>query len=130
MRLRSASTAASLAESVSRASSIATVAPFANAINTFEGRKFDYTPRNRFEEEYSRFPTQEIERIRNDVVMDALSAVSIRMGAMRQGRKSIIFVSEGFTVMLPPQLQRGNAQDPIDPAVAAAGTALSAMVVP
>ena len=41
---------------------------------------------------------QEVERIRNDVVMDALSAVAIRLGSMRQGRKSIIFVSEGFTV--------------------------------
>ncbi len=37
------------------------------------------------------------------------------MGAMRQGRKSIVFVSEGFTVMLPPQMQRQNAQNPIDP---------------
>ena len=77
----------------------------------FEGRKFDYTPRNRFEEEYARYSTQEVERIRNDVVMDALSAVSIRMGAMRQGRKSIIFVSEGFTVQLPPQMQRQNGQN-------------------
>ena len=95
-----------------------------SAVQRFEGRKFDYTPRNRFEEEYSRFPTQEIERIRNDVVMDALSAVSIRMGAMRQGRKSIIFVSEGFTVMLPPQLQRQNAQRPTDPFQAAAAAAV------
>ena len=86
-----------------------------SAVNRFEGRKFDYAPRNRFEEEYSRFPTQEIERIRNEVVMDALSAAAIRMGAMRQGRKSIIFVSEGFTVMLPPQMQRQNAQHPTDP---------------
>ena len=95
-----------------------------SAVQRFEGRKFDYTPRNRFEEEYSRFSTQEIERIRNDVVMDALSAVSIRMGAMRQGRKSIIFVSEGFTVMLPPQLQRQNAQQPTDPFQVAAAAAV------
>src|SRR5688572_8175501 len=89
-----------------------------SAVQRFEGRKFDYTPRNRFEEEYSRYPTSEVERIRNDVVMDALSAVAIRMGAMRQGRKSIVFVSEGFTVMLPPQMQRQNAQNPIDPLTA------------
>ena len=89
-----------------------------SAVQRFEGRKFDYTPRNRFEEEYSRYSTAEIERIRNDVVMDALSAVAIRMGAMRQGRKSIVFVSEGFTVMLPPQMQRQNAQNPVDPLTA------------
>ena len=95
-----------------------------SAVQNFEGRKFDYTPRNRFEEEYSRLPTQEVERIRNEVVMDALSAAAIRMGAMRQGRKAIIFVSEGFTVMLPPQLQRQNAQHPADPFQAAVGAAV------
>ncbi len=30
----------------------------------------------------------------------------------RDGRKSILFVSEGFTVMLPPQMRRANAQAP------------------
>jgi VWFA-related protein len=95
-----------------------------SAVQRFEGRKFDYIPRNRFEEQYARIPPQEVERIRNDVVMDALSSVAVRMGSMRQGRKSIIFVSEGFTIMLPPQMQRQNAQDPIDPRVAAAGAAV------
>ena len=95
------------------------------AIQAFEGRKFDYIPRNRFEEQYSRIPPQEVEKVRNQVVMDALSAVAVRMGAMRQGRKSIIFVSEGFTIMLPPQMQRENAQNPIDPLQAAAGAAVA-----
>jgi VWFA-related protein len=95
------------------------------AIQGFEGRKFDYIPRNRFEEQYARIPPQEVEKVRNQVVMDALSAVSVRMGAMRQGRKSIIFVSEGFTIMLPPQMQRENAQSPIDPLQAAAGAAVA-----
>ena len=93
------------------------------AVQRFEGRKFDYTPRNRFEEEYARYPTTEVERIRNEVVMDALSSVAVRMGSMRQGRKSIIFVSEGLTVGLPPQMQRQNAQNPIDPAQAVIGAA-------
>ena len=96
-------------------------ASIVSAVNRFEGRKFDYTPRNRFEEEYARYPTTEVERIRNEVVMDALSAVAVRMGSMRQGRKSIIYVSEGLTVGLPPQMQRQNAQNPIDPVQAAIG---------
>ena len=95
-----------------------------SAVQRFEGRKFDYTPRNRFEEEYARYSTQDVERIRNGVVMDALSAVAIRMGAMRQGRKSVVFVSEGFTVMLPPQMQRQNAQNPVDPIQASAAAAV------
>ena len=95
-------------------------ASIAETIERFEGRKFDYTPRNRFEEEYFRASTADIERIRNDIVMDALSAIAVRMGSMREGRKSIVFVSEGLTVMLPPQLQRQNAQIPLDPVQAAA----------
>jgi VWFA-related protein len=43
-----------------------------NAINTFEGRKFDYTPRNIVEQNYARYSTDQVERIRNDVVMGAL----------------------------------------------------------
>ena len=46
------------------------------------------------------------------------------MGSMRQGRKSIIYVSEGLTVMLPPQMQRANAQNPVDPLQAIAGAAV------
>jgi VWFA-related protein len=99
-------------------------ASIVRAVQNFEGRKFDYTPRNRFEEEYARYPTTEVERIRNEIVMDALSAIAVRMGSMRQGRKSIIYVSEGLTVALPPQLQRGNAQMPIDPLQAGAGAAV------
>ncbi|HEY6507094.1 MAG TPA: hypothetical protein VIY56_03725, partial [Vicinamibacterales bacterium] len=42
------------------------------AIEQFEGRKYDYRPRNQLEENYSRYPTEQVERIRNDVVMGAL----------------------------------------------------------
>jgi VWFA-related protein len=66
------------------------------AIRTFEGRKGDYTARNPVEEEHWRnLPA--IERIRNDIVVDALSALSIRLGSLREGRKSIILISDGLT---------------------------------
>ena len=74
------------------------------AIERFEGRKYDYTPRNAFEEQYQRYSTQDVERIRNDVVMGALKGISVRMGSMREGRKSIIFVSEGLTSTVPAQI--------------------------
>jgi VWFA-related protein len=80
------------------------------AINRFEGRKYEYEPRNVFEENYQREPTEVVERIRNQVVMGALEGLSARLGGLRDGRKSILFVSEGFTEMLPAQLRRGNAQ--------------------
>src|SRR5262245_34805571 len=74
------------------------------AIEHFEGRKFNYQPRNPFEEQYAYYPAQTVERVRNQVTMGALKAAAVRLGGLREGRKSIIFVSEGFTTTLPPQL--------------------------
>ena len=85
------------------------------AIEQFEGRKYDYRPRNQMEESYVRYPTETVERIRNDVVMGALRGLSVRLGSLSERRKSIIFVSEGFTAMLPPQMRRADASQPIDP---------------
>jgi VWFA-related protein len=95
----------------------------ASAVNNFVGRKFDYTPMNQFEQNYVRYPTETVERIRNDVVMGALRGLSVRLGSLREGRKSVIFVSEGFTAMLPPQMRRADASRPGDPfeSAAAAG---------
>jgi VWFA-related protein len=75
-----------------------------SAIESFEGRKHDYRPRNMFEEQYAMYPAQTVERIRNQVTMSALKAASVRLSGLREGRKSIIFVSEGFTALLPAQL--------------------------
>ena len=74
------------------------------AINKFEGRKGLYEPRNEFEERYAYYPAQTVERIRNDVVFGALQGAAVKLGGMRDGRKSIIFISEGFTSTLPAQL--------------------------
>lgn len=96
-------------------------ASIVSAIRNFEGRKFDYTPKNQLEANYMRYPTETVERIRNDVTMGALQALSSRLGALREGRKSVVFVSEGFTAMLPPQLRRGDASQPANPIEARIG---------
>ena len=83
-----------------------------SAIENFEGRKFNYQPRNQYEEQYAYYPAATVERIRNQVSMSAIKAAAIRMGGLREGRKSIIYVSEGFTTALPPQLQDPNAAFP------------------
>lgn len=75
-----------------------------SAIEHFEGRRFDYRPRNEFEDRYAYYPAATVEMIRNQVVMSALKGAAVRLGGLREGRKSIIFVSEGFTTILPPQL--------------------------
>jgi VWFA-related protein len=94
------------------------------AINAFEGRKYDYRPMNQLEENYARYPTDAVERIRNEVVMGALRGLSVRLGSLREGRKSVIFVSEGFTAILPPQMRRQDASQPENPIQARAAGGL------
>ena len=72
----------------------------------FTGRKYDYTPRNLFEERYVHYvSTIEAERIRNQVTLTALKGLITRLGGLREGRKAIVLISEGFTNSLPPQVQ-------------------------
>jgi len=84
----------------------------AASLRAFEGRKYDYRPRNPFEEQYANYPTQAVETVRNEVVMTALRGLSVKLGSLREGRKAIIFVSEGFSSLLPPQMRDPNAQLP------------------
>ena len=75
-------------------------------IRQFTGRKGDYTPRNAIESEQWLRANEAVlsgaevpavmDRIRDAVVRDALIALSVRVGSIRDGRKSIVFVSEGF----------------------------------
>ncbi len=84
----------------------------ASAIRKFEGRKYDYRPRNQVEEKYSFYPTQTIETLRNQITISALEGLAVRLGSLREGRKAVIFVSEGFTALLPPQMRDANASAP------------------
>jgi VWFA-related protein len=89
-------------------------------IQKFTGRKYDYTPMNDIEQQYANYPTETVERIRNKVSLSALKGLIIHMGTLKQGRKSLIVVSEGFTYMVPPQLRSPNSQMP---ALASGGAA-------
>jgi VWFA-related protein len=75
-----------------------------SAVEHFEGRRFNYQPRNEFEERYAYYPAATVERIRTEITMGAIKGAAIKLGGLREGRKSIILVSEGFTNTLPPQL--------------------------
>jgi VWFA-related protein len=77
----------------------------AGAIRNFVGRKYDYTPRNLFEERYVHYvSTIEAERIRNQVTLSAIKGLIVHLGGLREGRKAIILISEGFTNSLPAQV--------------------------
>jgi VWFA-related protein len=82
------------------------------ALQQFRGRKYDYTPRNEFEERYAYYPTEMVEKVRNQVSLSAMKALVMRMGALKEGRKALILVSEGYNAMLPPQMRDQNAQLP------------------
>lgn len=74
------------------------------AFKNFLGRKFEYEPRNPFEERYAYYPAETVERIRNQVTLSALRALVTHLGGLREGRKAVILVSEGFSNTLPAQL--------------------------
>ena len=77
----------------------------------FDGRKFDYTPRNQFEE-MRELSASVVERMRNEVSLSALRSLVTHMGSLREGRKAVILVSEGYSNYLPPQLRDPIASMP------------------
>lgn len=74
------------------------------AIEHFDGRKYDYRPLNDFEEQYAYYPAAVVERIRNEVVFTAIKGLVTHLGSLREGRKAVILVSEGYSNTLPQQL--------------------------
>ncbi len=74
-------------------------------VEDFFGRKYDYEPRNMFEQEYWNYPVETIELIRNQVSLSALNGLMVRLGGLREGRKSVLLISEGYTNYVPPQLR-------------------------
>ena len=81
-------------------------------IERFEGRKYEYEARNQFERQYAYYPTSVVERIRNGVSLSGLRALVTHLGGLREGRKALILVSEGYTNYLPPQLRDPVAAQP------------------
>ncbi len=67
----------------------------ADAVHKLVGRRGVYTPaRSVMEEELLRRP-RDVDRVRYEVTMTALKAAAVFLGTLREGRKSIVFVSEG-----------------------------------
>ena len=79
---------------------------------SFVGRKGDYTPKNRMEEQYANYPAETVELIRNQVSLSALKGLITHMGSLKEGRKALILVSEGYSNTLPPQLRDPVASVP------------------
>src|SRR4030095_2276615 len=79
------------------------------AVQQFLGRKYEYEPKNQFEENYAHYPTETVERIRTQVSMSAIKSLIVHMGSLEEGRKALSLVSEGFTYMVPAQMRSRDA---------------------
>ena len=64
------------------------------AVNKFEGRQGEIFPIKSVMEE-AQLMRGDIRRVRAQVTFSALAALTMKLGGMREGRKSIIFVSQG-----------------------------------
>jgi VWFA-related protein len=66
----------------------------AQEIMKFDGRREDYVPRRPMEDLHN--AARDTLRVRKEVVLSALLAFVTHMGNIREGRKALLFVSEGF----------------------------------
>ena len=82
----------------------------AEAAENFYGVKYDYQARNMFEQRYVQYPTDIVERIRNDVSLSALEGLMVRLGGVREGRKNVLLISEGFSNYVPVEHRSQNAE--------------------
>ena len=67
-----------------------------HAIETFEGRKGDYEPRNAFERDFIAGAPARIDQVRTQVVLSALNALVVHLGKLSDGRKAVVVVGEGL----------------------------------
>jgi VWFA-related protein len=81
-------------------------------LQQFIGRKYEYEPKNQFEENYAHYPTETVERIRNQVSLSAIRSLIVHMGSLKEGRKSLILISEGYSNLPPPQMRNADATMP------------------
>jgi VWFA-related protein len=64
-------------------------------IRAFYGRRGDYTPTRPVENDHLRFQDR-IEQIRRQITVSALAGLATHLGGIKQGRKAVVFVTEGF----------------------------------
>jgi VWFA-related protein len=81
-------------------------------LQQFQGRKYEYEPKNQYEQTYAHYPAEIVEKIRNQVSLSAIKALIVHMGSLKEGRKALILVSEGYTSILPPQMRNADATMP------------------
>ena len=110
-------------------------------IQAFTGRKGDYTPTTSFERNFMSRASGPAAASRTQIVSAALQSLAVRIGGLREGRKTLVVISEGFSSALPRGSDRltgsvravvyaanryGVAIYPIDPSSTSTGTSSEA----
>jgi len=65
------------------------------AIESFEGRKGDYQPRNAYERDYIAGTPARIDVARAQVALSAINALAVHLGSLTDRRKTLIVATEG-----------------------------------
>ncbi|HEY7447121.1 MAG TPA: VWA domain-containing protein [Vicinamibacterales bacterium] len=99
-------------------------AAFLDRAASFEGRLGDYEPRTTFEETLMSRAPGAADAARAQVVFSALRALTVHIGELRGGRKTLILVSEGF--VRPARRDGQRVPDP--QAIARAANALDVAI--
>ncbi len=68
----------------------------AEQVRTLQGRRGIYVPPRNGAEEAHLSVMRDVERLRHEVTISAIKAAAVHLGAIRESRKDIIVVSEGF----------------------------------
>jgi VWFA-related protein len=64
------------------------------AIESFEGRKGDYEPRNAYERDYIAGTPARIDAARNQVALSAINALAVHLGSLTDRRKTLIIATD------------------------------------
>ena len=84
-------------------------------VRTFEGRRGELFPVRSAAEEAQQ-TQRNVWELRAGVTLDALNAVTLRLGGLREGRKSILFVSQGPPVSGPRSINWPRMEDVVESA--------------
>jgi VWFA-related protein len=77
----------------------------ASSVMRFLGRKYNYIPTNPYEQNYAEYPPEAQELLRRQIVITALRALAAYLGTLKEGKKQVLYVSEGINGTLPPGIR-------------------------
>jgi len=66
------------------------------AVETFDGRKGQYEPRNAYERDYIAGTPERIEATRNQVALSAVNALAVHLGSLADRRKTLVVATEAI----------------------------------